>query len=360
VSKRQQITDDLRDLVVREVLPPGTRLPTTSELARQWNVPPATIQQALIPLVKEGLLLRRPRLGTFVREREARLHGVGLYIPASYCLEGNAGYTKALLAALRDQFADRHLACTSFIDHRPDAEQGQPWPELVAAVESQRIQGLIVPIVDELRLTWLHKLPVPAAFGGTSRIPNIVYHDHGQLADAGLRQLAAQGCRSVGVISVTPRGNYDAAGAPHEYQVFYLQLARSAADLGLELREEWIKTPPLTTYVGELEAEQFGYASVRTLWQERARPAGLLVFTDVAARGVLMGLLELQVQIPADLKLVLHRNAEVGLLCPFPATFLEASVKATAAALVDLVWRQYRGDAVTPIRVPFTVVPPSP
>jgi DNA-binding LacI/PurR family transcriptional regulator len=157
------------------------------------------------------------------------------------------------------------------------------------------------------------------------------------------------------VISVTARGGYEATGAPHEYQKFYLQLARSAAALGLELREEWVKTPPLTAYIGEREAERFGYASIRTLWQERERPAGLLVFTDVAARGVLMGLLELRVNVPRELRLVLHRNAEVGLLCPFPAAYVDVQINAVAGAMIDLVARQYRGDAVSPVRLPYTL-----
>lgn len=55
---------------------------------------------------------------------------------------------------------------------------------------------------------------------------------------------------------------------------------------------------------------------------------------------------------------VLHRNVEMGLFCPVPASFIDVSVQAVAAALVDLLQRIYRGESVPqPMRVAAEFVP---
>jgi DNA-binding transcriptional regulator YhcF (GntR family) len=46
-------------------LPDGERLPTDSELARQWQLSPRTVRRAMAPLREQGLLVRIPGKGTF-------------------------------------------------------------------------------------------------------------------------------------------------------------------------------------------------------------------------------------------------------------------------------------------------------
>ncbi len=354
-SKRQQITTYLRNLVISGELPPGTRLPPTQLLAEQWNAPVATVQMALTPLVKEGLLLRRPRLGTIVRERRHQLKRVALYLTSHLGMEGSAGYGRALVVALREGLSARGIETMFLVDPRPSEIRNQAWDELITLTESRRLQGLIAPVVDELRLAWLTKLPVPAAFGGSSRLPNVVCMDHSQFADAGLRELLARGCRSAGLISVVPRRHNTESAAPHLYDLLYRQFVRTAAETGMEIRDDWVFAPDADTYVSENDAQQFGYDAIRSLWGKQERPDGLLVYTDVAARGVILGLLEMQVRVPEALKLVLHRNAEVGLLCPFDTGFLDTHVKTVAEKLIDIVVRQADGQTVNSFLLPFAL-----
>jgi LacI family transcriptional regulator len=48
---------------------PGQKISMIEEVAGQWNVSRATVQQALQVLAAKGLLVRRPRAGTFLAER---------------------------------------------------------------------------------------------------------------------------------------------------------------------------------------------------------------------------------------------------------------------------------------------------
>lgn len=355
VSAQHQIAAHVRQLVLSGRLAPGTKLPATQELAARWGAPVATVHAALTPLVKEGLLRRRQRAGTTVRARRARLQRVGVYVPGYKSLAMHTGFAQALLAALEQELASRGMESIFWIDPRTVVAQRQLWPELAAAAAEQRLDALIVPITDQPHLAWLRKLPVLTAFGSTAPLPNVVWQDLAQLAATGLQELAAQGARSVGLIAVVAPRAVRGGAAPHPHHRLFQQWERSVAELGLVCRPQWLKYPPLHKYIAENHAAQFGYDSLRALCQESPRPEGVLVFTDVAASGVIMALLEQQVPVPAEMKLVLHRNVEVGLLCPFPATFLDASARDYAAALVDQIEAQAAGLAVAPRVLPFSL-----
>lgn len=357
VSKRQQITDYVRGLVIAEELLPGTKLPPTDELAKHWGAPAGTVQSALTPLVKEGLLYRRPRLGTFVREREAKLTRVGLYLSGDLGMRSNANYSRCLLEVLRQRLAASRLEHSFWIDPRPSPDHDRPWPELVTAVASRRIQALLVPGVDDRHLAWLDKLPLPKAFHGSGPQANFVHHDLNQFVTVGMEALAAAGCRSAGVISVLAPGQFEPDGRPHHYQRFYDGLAAVQQRGLLEVRPEWILAATPGHYVGDAQAERFGYESARALWRRRERPEGLLVYTDVAARGLITALLEMRVDVPRSLKLALHRNVEIGLLCPFPATFIDVRAGDVADALIAMVDREFRGQPPSPVHIGCTVVP---
>ncbi|MGH6945863.1 MAG: GntR family transcriptional regulator [Kiloniellales bacterium] len=61
-----EIADLLRRQIERGLWPPGQRLPTLEELARQYGVARVTVRQAMDVLSREGRILRRQGKGTFV------------------------------------------------------------------------------------------------------------------------------------------------------------------------------------------------------------------------------------------------------------------------------------------------------
>lgn len=61
-----QVRDAIENRLAHGVWKPGDRLPTETELSRQFGVSEGTIRQAVIALVKEGRLTRRSGKGTFV------------------------------------------------------------------------------------------------------------------------------------------------------------------------------------------------------------------------------------------------------------------------------------------------------
>ncbi len=99
--------------------------------------------------------------------------------------------------------------------------------------------------------------------------------------------------------------------------------------------------------------EQHGYESCKTLWRQAERPDGIFVFPDTSARGAVMALLELGVEVPEELKLVCHRNTGVDWGCPLPVDWVVSDVSRWAATMIEQVRRLKRGEPIEPVHLTY-------
>lgn len=356
IAAHEQIADHLRQQILGGTLAPGARLPTTQELARQWAVTVTTIQTALAPLVKEGLLRRRPRVGTIVCEPAAAAKRIGLYRPSDPARESRDHYARRVAGVIAAKLGETGIATTYFTDFRPEAEQVTPPPELLHAVRTRQLDAVIATECNRRVAPWLAQLPIPTAASGSDRGTTEVTEDQGQFARDGVADLVARGCRSIGLISaLTADQTYD-DGTPHVHRELYDSFLTSVAAAGIVTRPEWIHTPPPGHTILEPDAERFGYDGVRRVYAGPERPDGLLVFSDVVARGVIMGLLTLMADGAPAPRLVLHRNSAIGLFSPLPADFLENSIDSVADALLAHIAAQREGRPTTFTKLPYRLI----
>jgi DNA-binding GntR family transcriptional regulator len=68
----QRIADDLRRSIVDGALPPGAKLPSRHELARQYDVSDRVAVEAVRLLIAEGFVEARSGSGSYVRQRPER------------------------------------------------------------------------------------------------------------------------------------------------------------------------------------------------------------------------------------------------------------------------------------------------
>lgn len=345
---RQQIADHVRELIVSGQLAPGTKLPSTQDLAKQWDSQPTTVQSALGRLVKEGLLDRAPRVGTFVRQRALAMEQVAIYLPEDVWDDPSGAFVQSVCAELTRELKQRGIVTTVRVHPPGNGRFDEPWPALIEAARRREFQALIAISVGGDQAAWLRQLPVPTAFLSEVSVPNRVEFDYGQFCDDSIAALKARGCRSVGLITsverLDPDQPVDALKPFHQY------FRQAAEEHGMEWREEWVKAfDHWHPFVGET----LGYDNFRELWQAPTKPDSLVVFPDTVARGVLMGVASLQVDVPRDLKLILHRNYEVGLMCPVPATFMDVSIAEVSRALIGMVERQFKGEQAEPVRLRY-------
>lgn len=66
----QQIVDGFVKLIVRQVIPSETQMPSVREIAMQLQINPNTIQKAFKLLETEGYIFSVPGKGNFVASRE--------------------------------------------------------------------------------------------------------------------------------------------------------------------------------------------------------------------------------------------------------------------------------------------------
>ena len=335
----------------------GERLPTTRALAAHWGADPGTVHHALRVLVREGWLTRRPRAGTFVRDRAAKLTQVAVYYPEHRWEDSQTLFLHSLHGALKSVCNTQGATTEAWVDPRPAAAAERwPWPDLVTALERGEFQALIVPYTDPVSLRWLAALPVPSVFVTSANLPNVVGFDLAQFADLAFSALARQGCRSVGLISAVSTGTPGAAGVRERGTEFYERVLAICQACGLTLRNEWMRLPPKPG-LEPAEHGPFGYDQFHALWRQRTRPDGLVVYPDSMAVGAILAAAQLNVRVPRDLRLVFHRNAGVPLLCPLPATFVVSDER----MLAEAIWRQLRdqfdGQQVSPRLVSFTLQP---
>ncbi len=340
----RQIGAHVRQLILSGQLAYNSRLPPTGKLAALWQTTPRTVQNALLPLVKEGLLIRVPKRGTFVRDRAAKLVSVGIYCREDFWASEGSLFQQGLNAALRAELKSREIEPDIWIDSRSPQEQTEPWQPLVDAAERREFQALIATTTDWPHYRWLNKLPMPTAFYCSANLPNAVRTDLRQFVDLGVGALASQGCKSIGFICPVSTARTDDGGMPNEYVLLFERFVEVCRERGLRLRNEWIlaRTADLA---GKSDAQQ-GYELFHRLWRLPERPQGLLVFTDFHARGAIAAALELQARVPRKLKLAALKNVRVDLFCPFPATWIVSDEAEAARALVDVVERQFRGEEV--------------
>jgi len=67
-----ELLEDLVRRIDEGELPPGSQIPSTSELADHYNLSLSTIHRAVATLRKRGILIGRPGRGVFVAENQPR------------------------------------------------------------------------------------------------------------------------------------------------------------------------------------------------------------------------------------------------------------------------------------------------
>lgn len=358
-SLRQRIADYFRREITAGTLAAGERLPTGREIATALGTSSINVHKALELLVAEGLITRQPHIGSVVNAVRRELRQVAVVIFA----RGVSG-PSTFIQYLTMQIADAldKLGCQATI--MTERKESPNWARLEEMVARREIQGIIPLTVNPEIFQKIRALPIPSAFLAESLCYARVYQSPTDLARLGVEALARQGCRRIGMISTMARLDPKREDfAARNRRRFYAEFACHAARYGLTTRPEWIQSMPPEEQDPAIRTPEWyatgGYAAFGKIWNSPERPDGLYVYTDDPAPGVLLAILSRRISVPRELKLALFRNRELPMLCPVSCAFVENSVADLAQALVSLLFRQFNGERVSPLRIPLRVVLPA-
>jgi len=342
----RQITRQLRELISSGALKPGDRLPSTLDLCRRWDARPCTVQAAMAPLVREGLLQRLPRHGTTVAERKAKpLSRVAVYYTEDVFSDAGSPFQRALHAILKTRLIQSGVELETWVDPRGHAQSRAVWSDLMKAAQSRRFDALIVPDLKAPQASWIERLPVPVACMSPIPGANVVAVDYVSVFVLGLRSLKAQGCKGIGVISSFGAGETRKRGACSIGQEAMASFRAAVVQLGVKVRENWV-CAPRKALCSQADFQQFGYEAMHALWKQAKRPDGLIVSDDVMLAGVFSAMLELGIRSTDDLKLVGFKNSAIPVFTPLAVTFAEVSTEEIAGALLEQIQKQLKGEPV--------------
>ncbi len=315
----RQVADQMRNQILSGELPPNTKLPSTAQIAKNSRTDVKTVHKALSVLVKEGLLSRQRKVGTYVRERRKSLSPMGIYTTVNNMITPSRQFTQFLNYQVQQAAHQRGIETHLWYDRRPDSKQTTLLPEIQQALHAGKINSLIILSGSASHRSWIDGIPVPISLMGEN-YPFGVSFDYRDFLAKAIKALSKKGCKSVSLLSNLPPEFVDDP------------FADLCGQYGLAWRPRHV-----VHYENESNhsLDRFGYDGFRRLWSSEPYPDGIILFPDATISGLLLAALKAGVNIGEDLKLAVHRNKGMEFLCPVPASFVVSDVQACAEALID-------------------------
>lgn len=340
----QQIERFLRKLIQQSQGDENFRLPSTKELAKKWGVSCTAIDQAMAPLVAEGLLERRRKRGTFIKGNAGQ-SVIGIIFGSSISDE-MAHFHRALRSQLAAEISGKadlnwtHRTYEGFYGLIDDPEfcKSPSCRNFLDDLSNYNFRGIVLisrkpELVNILKPDF--SLPSVRLGPYVKEFPDVVMDVAAFGADS-IKYLAAKGCRRIAYLrtfslTTTFKADIDAVNA-----------AAAACSLPTpEIQEISISASEARAMV-EFEAFDLTCSLVKK-WNSSVWPDAIIVSDDIAMRGAAMALIRNTSILPEKLQLMTLANE--GLLQHYglPVTRYEFSSNAVAKALVGLLADKIEG-----------------
>ena len=325
---------------------PGVPLPPVPDMMEELSVSRATLDKVYGLLEQQGFIERKSRKGVFVTDRLATGE-VAIVLNRILMEPGSSPVYARASSLLRDGLHAFNPKWAVKLHLGVRAETGPELPATLDLLEPHvlpRLRGVLsFHPLDELE-DQLAAADVPVVYLGVD-VPAWgpgVFLDRGQMLRDGIRHLAESGCRGVSLL----HSRYVGKSAPR-FGVQVPAVAAAAAECGLTFRDEWIG------YEEGGWTERHGYKLFMRLWQNAERPDGIMVADDILCHGVLRAILELQLELPRDLRLVTHASRGIELPFHRPVSRVEYDSEEWANKAVRMLEARVRG---IPLEAPAEIL----
>lgn len=334
VSLQRQIAATLRNSVVAQHLPVGSRFPSTHQLMRKFGVSHMTMHLALDALVREGWLVRHRGKGTFVAcnsaPRACPAHArLALVLPPQEDIRrsGSEETVLSMLYGAKAGAQDREasLAMETLSSSSPgDPEVGQMAERLLSSYDgclfvSDQFRSLIGKIHPFLSLVIL---------GGDSTefsLVNCTRNDSLRLAVEHLRE--------------------------HGYQqVGYLGRLRDPTETKHRLFSEYVRKLQLTTrpeWFCDLPAEVAPEEPIRPFLRQPSRPRAVFVDNYTKSEAFVRVMEQEGLRVPQDIALITYGVRPSRISYPWLA-MVETPMFEVGREAVRLLDRLIRHEVVPP------------
>ncbi len=314
-------------------LTPGSRLPSTQELAEVYETSVYSVQYALAALTHEGLVSRRPRYGTVVNEYSPGLKVVGILI----LMHGHSGFDafrRSLVSELSLKLQEMGCEAVTVLE---DANAPDLTERVRGAIRKLGIQA-IIPFTSDKMDSILQKINIPRVYDvpveNMKRGVNVPREEFAELA---VNALAKRGCRRPGLITVFTEQGVDRNNQLGRSKHLFFETYRKEIERnGMEFCEQRIFRPLSIDGMSVKTQAEHGYRSFMEMWNGGApRPDSLVVFTDELMPGIAQAIARCDIKVPEELTIVTHSNSVSDIFLPFETINIELDVEDLASALLE-------------------------
>lgn len=345
-----QVERYFRKKILTGEIPAGTKLPPNQILSREWSSSTAAIQKALAVLAAEGLIERRQRRGTFVRDASQQTC-IGILVGPDL-IYGTSSVYRILSASLQARLDSLYLKTRVYdnLTFLAMAKTGPAHGNFQADRNSYPFKGYILLGTANVSKDLIDDTVKPCAiFLDSVRGSDVILDYPGFVKDAvaGLAQRGYQRITYFRGVQTTPQD---------ENKIKVEGLAESTKKLGLPKPKTW--SVPISgntaTYEQEIDHsinELFDSLGTATL--KRELPDAFLVQDDIGARPLIVNLLKRGIRIPKDVKICVESTSGNHVYYGVPVYHYEFSVPEIAERLSDVLYARLRN--LNPDGVPHRI-----
>jgi DNA-binding LacI/PurR family transcriptional regulator len=297
-SQRLPLHAQLREHLKSHILKnfnDGDKFTPEPALIRQLGVAQGTIRRALLDLAREGLLVRKVPLGTFVNKPEGGAPFVGVIVP--YC---NSPHIACLLDHISDECANRAMRLIVNHTHR-----GQRVHEMLASLNTKPLETKFLlldndPVASKELLRALCKQGfsvVTVDLPASNQFCSHVGVDNGVGVGLGIQHLMALGHRHICLLVNEPSNQNTRERIKAFHQI-------SLTESGGLLR-----AINCHTHSGESSFDK-AYGSMEKVWSGRGRPTAIFAVSHSGAHAALKWCSERGIKVPEDLSILCFDEVE--------------------------------------------------
>jgi len=349
-SLKTEIAEYYRRKINTGVLRPDDPIPSTCEIAEEFGTAPSNVHRALLALVREGLILRKPGHGSVVAPNLRKLRNVAVGVSVRNPYDGHR-FRLPLAGFICDELKKRGLNPVLHFYREKD----QMLEHLNRLTEAGLVQGAILVIDTETVHEVRDKLTIPYSLYCNAEVDYSVRFDPRDALDKAIAALKKSGARNLALIGTDPSKKWQktvSEAQSKRFVPFHGLVLKTAKKYGLDLPEKFMK---INENPKQMEAgrSHFGWCMAKMLFSGRKHPDALLVRSDDLIPGIIYALKEKNVRVPEDLRLIALLSRELPFFSPYPLVRIEFSMLQTASELCNILERASRGEKIPCQKIPY-------
>jgi len=334
-TKQDEIAAGIRTRIIQGLYPPGSRIPTRTEIEKAFHVSTVTVQRALTRLIKEGFLVARNQHGTFVTDYPPHLSHYAVLMPYPPSRTWSQ-YWQAIYEEARNVDQGDVRRRVEVFHGFPDITDLASHKRLIELVQNERLAGLIFALNPRsITGTPLIDKPGLPRVAITDSVPPcrfpVVAEDIRSFLHKSLRYLSGRGRRRVAFLC-----------SGHVYA--WYPIADALGAYGMTTRPYWVQ---IVTFAAAPYAQECVHLLMHPGQDER--PDALIVGDDNLLEPATKGLLDAGVNVPAEMDVVALTNFPHPTNAAVPVKRLGFSMTDIMRLCIESIDAQRRGESPPPV-----------